>query len=185
MNRGTGQEDRQVSEDIDGRFAQGWGGASPDGVHLNVLLARRGSPTAAAIVGAFTHPSTGFTPVLASVGESQQAYETLYPPTVIVPKSAPAGARHEKLVFGACAAGIARGVLDAVAGGAIRADRDTLVLVSLWLDGDAVDESAVCANARTATAAAVHEAAGGRPDEAVERLVEARDAVRHPFYDGT
>lgn len=173
-----------MSEDIDGCFAQGWGGTSPDGVHLNVLLARRGSATAAAIVTAFTHPSTGFTPVLASVGEDQQTYETLSPPTVIVPKSAPADARHEKLVFGACAAGISRGVLDAVAQGAVRADQDTVVLVSLWLDDAATDETAVCANARTATAAAVHEAATGRPDEAVERLVEARDSVRHPFYDG-
>ena len=173
-----------MSEDLDGRFAQGWGGTSPDGVHLNVVLARRGSPTAAAIVNAFTHPSTGFTPVLASVGEDQQAYETLYPPTVVVPKSAPTDARHEKLVFGACAAGIARGVLDAVAGGAVRADQDTIVLVSLWLDDAASDETAVCANARTAAAAAVREAATGRPDEAVDRLVEARDSVRHPFYDG-
>ena len=173
-----------ASEDLDGRFAQGWGGTSPDGVHLNVLLARRGSPTAAAIVNAFTNPGADLTPVLASVGEDQQAYETLYPPAVIVPKSAPADARHEKLVFGACAAGIARGVLDAVAQGAVRADQDTIVLVSLWLDDAASDETAVCANARTATAAAVQEAATGRPDEVVYRLVEARDSVRHPFYDG-
>lgn len=173
-----------ASEDIDGRVAQGWGGTAPDGVHLNVLLARRGTSTAAAIVNAFTNPAAGFTPVLASVGEDQQAYETLYPPTVIVPKSAPAGERHEKLVFGACAAGIARGVLDAVARGAVRADQDTVVLVSLWLDEAASDETAVCANARAAAAAAVEEAATGRPDEAVARLVEARDSVRHPFYGG-
>ena len=75
-------------------------------------------------------------------------------------------------------------MLDAVTGGAVRADQDTIVLVSLWLDDAASDETAVCSNARTAAAAAVREAATGRPDEAVDRLVEARDSVRHPFYDG-
>ncbi|WP_018333766.1 formaldehyde-activating enzyme [Actinomycetospora chiangmaiensis] len=170
--------------DVDGRFAQGWGGAAPDGVHLNVLLAHRGSPTAAVVASAFTAPSAGFTPVLASVGDTQLEYETLYPPTVIVPKTAPAGERHEKLVFGACAAGIARGVLDVAAEGVLRADQDTLVLVSLWLDPAAGDETAVGANARTATSAAVREAVAGRDAAAVDRLVRQRDRVRHPFYDG-
>jgi formaldehyde-activating enzyme len=173
-----------VADDVDGRFAQGWGGDSPNGVHLNVLLARRGTPTGPAVANAFTNPSAGSTPVLASVGETQQAYETLYPPTVIVNKSAPADDRHEKMLFGACAAGIARGVLDVVARGALAADQDTLVLVSLWLDPAADDETTVCANARTATAAAIGEAASGRDDGAVARLVAARDSVRHPFYDG-
>lgn len=172
------------AEDVDGRFAQGWGGTAPNGVHVNVLLARRGGPTAAAVAGAFTNPSEGFTPVLASVGATQQDYETLHPPTVIVNKTAPAGDTHEKLVFGACASGIARGVLDAVAQGAVVADQDTVVLVSLWLDSAAQDETTVCANARTATSAAVGEAARGRDRAAVERLVRDRDSVRHPFYDG-
>lgn len=76
------------------------------------------------------------------------------------------------------------GVLDVVASGTIDADQDTLVLVSLWLDTAAEDETTVCANARTAVAAAVAEAAVGRDRAAVERLVAARDTVRHPFYDG-
>jgi formaldehyde-activating enzyme len=172
------------AEDVDGRYAQGWGGSSPNGVHVNVLLARRGGPTAAVVTSAFTHPSAGITPVLASVGESQQSYETLHPPTVIVNKTPPAGDTHEKLLFGACASGISRGVLDAVAQGAVGADQDTLVLVSLWLDSAADDETTVCANARTATSAAVREAAGGRDGEAIARLVRDRDSVRHPFYDG-
>ena len=172
------------AEDIDGRFAQGWGGTAPNGVHLNVLLALRGSSTGAVVASAFTNPAAGLTPVLASVGADQQSYETLHPPTVIVNKVEPADERHGKLLFGACAAGISRGVLDVVARGTIRADQDTLVLVSLWLDTAADDETAVCANARTAAAAAVHEAAVGRDAEAVERLVRERESVRHPFYDG-
>ncbi|WP_378037154.1 formaldehyde-activating enzyme [Actinomycetospora atypica] len=153
-------------------------------MHVNVLLARRGSPTAAAIATAFTGPSAGFTPVLASVGATQQEYRTLYPPTVVVAKTAPVDERHERLVFGACGAGVARGVLDAVAAGAVAADQDTLVLVSLWLDAAAQDETAVCAAARVATATAVREAATGRDPEVAEHMVRDRDAVRHPFYGG-
>ena len=37
-------------DDLDGRIGEGWGGHAPDGAHVNVVLARRGSPTAAAVV---------------------------------------------------------------------------------------------------------------------------------------
>ena len=38
-------------DQLDGRIGEGWGGTSPNGAHLNVVLARRGSPTAAAAIG--------------------------------------------------------------------------------------------------------------------------------------
>src|SRR5207253_4266263 len=55
-------------EELDGRIGEGWGGLSPNGAHVNVVLARRGSPTAAAAVGMFAHPSPGHTPILVCVG---------------------------------------------------------------------------------------------------------------------
>lgn len=170
--------------DIDGRYAQGWGGESPHGVHVNVLLARRGSATAAAITTAFTSPAPGFTPVLASIGNTQQDYETLNPPTVILNKSSPASPEHENLIFGASSVGIARGVLDAVAAKLLVSDQDTVILVSLWVDGAAVDETTVCINARTATVNAIREAVLGRSPDDISALVERRDSIRHPFYKG-
>lgn len=170
--------------DIDGRFAQGWGGQSPNGVHVNVLLARRGSATAAAIATAFTAPSPGFTPVLASIGPDQQSYQTLNPPTVILNKSAPTGPEHENLIFGASSVGISRGVLDIVADGLIQADQETIVLVSLWVDTAASNETLVCQNARTATATAAREAVRGRDATDAAALVKHRETIRHPFYGG-
>lgn len=35
-------------DELDGRIGEGWSGESPNGAHVNVVLARRGSPTAAA-----------------------------------------------------------------------------------------------------------------------------------------
>lgn len=162
---------RDVSEttptaDVDGRFAQGWGGLAPNGVHVNVLLARRGSPTAASITTAFTSPRPGFTPVLASVGADQPSYVTVNPPTVILSKSEAQPGVHETVTFGAAGVGISQGVLDTVADGLLVADQETIVFVSLWIDADADDETAVRVAARQATGSATREAVLGRtPDE--------------------
>ena len=58
---------------LDGRIGEGWGGDGPNGAHINVVLARRGSPTAAAAVSMLAHPSPGHTPVLVCVGPTQQS----------------------------------------------------------------------------------------------------------------
>lgn len=173
-----------TSFDIDGKFAQGWGGAAPNGVHVNVLLARRGTPTAASITTAFTSPSPGFTPVLASIGATQQEYVTVNPPTVILSKTPAIEGLHENATFGAAGVGISQGVLDTVAEGLLSADQDTIVLVSLWIDAAADSETAVKEAAREATARAAREAVTGRPEADRLRLVQERESLRHPFYAG-
>ena len=175
-----------MNQDIDGRFAQGWGGSAPNGVHVNVLLAHRGSPTAASITTAFTAPRPGFTPILACVGETQQQYVTVNPPTVILSKSlAEEGGMVETAVFGAAQVGIAQGVLDAVAAEVIAGDQDTLVFVSLWIDPACDDETAVKHASRRAAVSAVTEAATGLTAEVLAAQVAGRDALTHPFYGGS
>lgn len=170
--------------DIDGRLAQGWGGTSPDGVHVNVVTARRGTPTAAAIGTAFTAPSPGFTPILASLGPDQASYETLNPPTVILNKSEPAGELGITLIAGAAQVGIAQAVLDAVAEDLLAADQETVLLVSLWIDPAARSETHVKRNARAATHRALTEALTGRPEADLRHLVDRRETITHPFYSG-
>ena len=46
-------------DELDGRIGEGWGGVSPNGSHVNVVLARRGSPTAAAAIGDVRAPLAG------------------------------------------------------------------------------------------------------------------------------
>ena len=48
-------------DDLDGRIGEGWSGVAPNGSHVNVVLARRGSPTAAAAVGLQRRASTTLT----------------------------------------------------------------------------------------------------------------------------
>ena len=171
-----------MPEDIDGRIGQGWGGTAPNGSHVNVVLAQRGSPTAAAATTAFASPAPGHTPVLVCVGPDQPAYEAVVPPTIMTNKATAAEQRHQTMTWGAAQLGIAQGVLDAVADGLLAADLDTVVLVAVWVDPAADDESAVRDANRSAMRAAVAAAVFGPSPEAVERLVRSRDALTNPFY---
>ncbi len=169
---------------IDGAIGQGWGGIAPDGVHVNVVLARRGSATAAALLTAFASPSPGHTPVLVCVGPDQPSYEAVVPPTVMMNKATATEEHHQTITWGAAQLGIGQGVLDAVADGLLAADLETLVFVSIWVDAAARDETGVRRAGRDAVRAAIGAALAGPDPAAVERLVRDRDALTNPFYGG-
>lgn len=173
-----------LTRDLDGRVAQGWGGDTPNGVHVNIILARRGSATAASMTSAFSRPSTGFTPILACAGPDQRSYETIQPPTIILPKVAADDAVSQMLMSGAIQVGTGQAVLDSVAAKLIPADQEHLVFVSVWIDPEARDETAVRASAREAVAKAVHEAATGRLPADTQALTATREDLKHPFYTG-
>jgi 5,6,7,8-tetrahydromethanopterin hydro-lyase len=88
------------------------------------------------------------------------------------------------MTWGAAQLGIGQGVLDAVADGLIEASGDLLVLVAVWVDPAASDETAV----RRANRAAVRKAIGvcveGRDPEQAAALVARRDTLQSPFYSG-
>jgi formaldehyde-activating enzyme len=171
-------------DELDGRIGEGWGGVSPNGAHLNVVLARRGSPTAAAAVSMLAHPTPGHTPVLVCVGPNQQSYEPVFPPTLMMNKATAIEERHQTMTWGAAQLGIAQGVLDAVADGLVEATQELVVLVAVWVDAGATDETAL----RKATRSAMRKAMGmcveGRDPAAVQRLVDERDGLQSPFYGG-
>jgi formaldehyde-activating enzyme len=171
--------------DFDGRVGEGWGGdPGPNGCHVNVVLGERGSPVAAALLGTFTTPSAGHTPILVVVGETQDTYEPVWPPTIMINKGTAIEDRYQTITWGAGQLGIARGVLNAVAEGLIPSSGDLIVLVCVWLDPDASDETMVRDAARDATLNALRQAVNGRDPEAARDLVARRDSVTSPFYRG-
>ena len=170
--------------DIDGRIGQGWGGISPNGAHANVVLARRGTATGAALMTTFTSPAPGHTPVLVCVGAAQQSYEAVVPATIMMNKATATTERHQTITWGAAQLGIGQGVLDAVADGLLAADHDTIVFVAIWIDADADDETAVREASRAAMRAGVADAVEGAGPAAIERLVRERVALANPFYGG-
>jgi formaldehyde-activating enzyme len=173
-----------TADDLDGRIGEGWGGEAPNGSHVNVVLARRGSATAAAAIGMLAHPAPGHTPVLVCVGPTQKEYEPVWPPTLMMNKATALDPRHQTMTWGAAQLGIGQGVLDAVADGLIEASGDLLVLVAVWVDPDADDETALRAASRAATRKALGTCVEGRDPAAAAALVERRDALRNPFYGG-
>ena len=170
--------------DLDGCIGEGWGGLSPNGVHVNVVLAGRGSPTAAAAIGMFAHPAPGHTPVLVCVGPDQPSYEPVWPPTLMMNKATALDARFQSLTWGAGQLGTAQGVLDAVADGLLEATGDLYVLVAIWIDESATDETELRLAAREAVRKAIGVCVEGRHPEAAQRLVDARDSLTSPFYGG-
>ena len=171
-------------DELDGRIGEGWSGVKPDGSHVNVVLARRGSPTAAAALSMFAHPSAGHTPVLVCVGATEQEYEPIWPPTLLMNKATALEDSHQTLTWGAAQLGIGQGVLDSVADGLLEASGDLLVLVAVWVDPRASDETALRRANREAVRKAIGICVNGRDPVAAARLVERRDTISSPFYGG-
>jgi formaldehyde-activating enzyme len=173
------------ARETDGAIGEGWSGTDPNGCHVNVVLARRGGPTAAALMTAMTTPRQGHSPILVCVGEDKDRYEPVWPPTLMMNKSTLAGDRHAKITYGATQLGLGQGVLDAVADGLLEPTDDTIVFFAVWIDSGATDETAVREAARRAGRKAVGMAVGGRDAQAARALVERRDTLTSPYYSGS
>jgi formaldehyde-activating enzyme len=169
--------------DYDGLIGEGWSGTDPDGAHVNVVLAERGTATAAALLTTFTSPAPGHAPILVVVGEDKDHYEPVWPPTIMINKETALEPLHQKITWGAGQLGIAQGVLDAVGEGLIPCSGDLIVFVATYIDAGATDETAVRVASREATLKGVRTARQGR-DDAAQALVDRRDAITSPFYSG-
>jgi len=174
----------RLPSELDGRIGEGYAGAEPDGAHVNVVLAARGSATGASALSMFAHPSPGHAPVLVCVGETRERYEPVWPPTLMMNKATATAERHQTLTWGAAQLGIGQGVLDAVADGLIPQTGDLYVLVAIYVDERAEDETALRLAARTATRKAIGVCVDGRSQAAGGSLVARRDELRNPFYNG-
>jgi formaldehyde-activating enzyme len=170
---------------LDGLIGEGWSGVDPDGAHVNVVLAHRGTPTAAALLTTFTSPAPGHAPILVVVGEDKAHYEPVWPPTIMINKETALEPTHQKITWGAGQLGIAQGVLDAVAEDLIPCSGDLIVFVAIYIDPGATDETAVRLASRAATLKGVRTAREGRAAEATRALVDRRDDLRSPFYSGS
>jgi 5,6,7,8-tetrahydromethanopterin hydro-lyase len=132
----------------------------------------------------FAHPAPGHTPVLVCVGATPSEYEPVWPPTLMMNKGTALDERHQTLTWGAAQLGIAQGVLDAVADGLIDTSGDLIVLVAVWVDPGAHDETALRTANRAATRKAIGVCVHGRDQAAAAALVERRDDLQSPFYSG-
>ena len=170
-------------DQLDGRIGEFWSGEVPNGSHINVVLARRGSPTAAAAAGALAGPRPGHLPFLACLSPGV----LVRPATIVVNKSPIEGDRAiGPITWGAAQLGIAQGVLDAVAEGLIDPAEvaEVVVLVAVWVDPEAHDETAVKRANRAATRGAIADALQPPSAADVQALVDRREAAANIYYAG-
>jgi 5,6,7,8-tetrahydromethanopterin hydro-lyase len=181
------EQEHRVSLDldrIDGRIGEAWHGEAPDGSHVNVVVGRRGSPTAAAISALAGATAPGHLPVLACLG----AGTVVRPATIIRNKTTlPDGkGTLARMTWGAAQLGVGQGVLDAVEQGLVPADLvdELVLLVAVWVDPGAKDETAVRLANRAATLRALQDALAEDRDAYMLALLAARDTATNGFYGG-
>jgi 5,6,7,8-tetrahydromethanopterin hydro-lyase len=169
-------------DDLDGRVGEAWSGNVPNGSHINVLLARRGSRAAAVVVSPLANPRPGHAPIVVCLG----AGNAVRPVTIMTNKATPTGERHERMTWGAAQLGIGQGVMDAVKLEVIPAEQagEVLILVAVWVDPDAEDETLVRLANRDATRRAIEDALLGAPPATVTRLMDLRETATNAFYGG-
>jgi 5,6,7,8-tetrahydromethanopterin hydro-lyase len=169
-------------DQLDGRIGEAWSGEVPNGSHINLVLARRGSATAAAAVGALAAPRPGILPFLACLSPG----ELVRPATIVVNKVSVEDPTVQRITWGAAQLGIAQGVLDAVAEGLIDggAVDDLVILVALWVDPAAHDDPAVKRANRAATRVAIADAVHAHEAGEVDALVSAREQADNGYYPG-
>ena len=172
-----------MNDGLDGRIGESWSGEVPNGSHINVVLARRGSPTAAAAAGALAGPRPGHLPYLACLSPGV----LVRPATIVVNKSPiEGGGALGPITWGASQLGIAQGVLDAVADGLIDPAEvaEVVILVAVWVDPAAHDETAVKRANREAMRGAIADALQPPSSADVQALVERREDAANMYYTG-
>ena len=171
-----------MTDTLDGRIGEAWAGDAPDGCHINVVLARRGSPTGAAAVGALASPRPGHTPFLVCLGPGT----VVHPPTIFVNKTTVDSDAIGRLTWGAAQLGVGQGVLDALADDVLDAREapEIIVLAAVWIDPGAGDAAALRRACREAMRSAIDDALEPATVDAVRTLVERREHVANGYYDG-
>ncbi|HEY0387482.1 MAG TPA: formaldehyde-activating enzyme [Gaiellales bacterium] len=170
-------------DEYDGRIGEAWAGDVPNGSHINLAIGRRGSATAAAAVSALANPRPGHAPVVVCLG----AGNAVRPVTIMTNKAPAIEDLHQRITWGAAQLGIGQGVMDAVADGRLPAEiaGELVLLVAVWVDPEANDETASRIAARVATREAIDDALSGAPEASVRAIAEGRETARNAFYGGS
>ena len=161
------------------QIGEGFVGDGVNAAHVNTVLGMRSGPAGTAWATALATPRAGHAAfvVVLQPGLAVQAA------TLFVNKAAIEGDRHGELTWGAAQAGVASGVTDALAERVIDPSSvdDIVLIAAVWVNPSADDATAVFANNRSATRAAL--VSGQRRLPHVADLLAARDVAWNPFFD--
>ena len=155
-------------------------GEGGEAAHINTVLGDRDGPVGTAWATALASPRPGHTPFVAVLVPGTP----VKPLTLFVNKAAVTADTHATLTWGPAQAGVAAGVMDAVAAGHIAPDAvdEVVVVAAVWVDPTASPDEAddVYRNNRLATAGAL--AAGAQGSPTAQAALAARQCPTNPFY---
>jgi 5,6,7,8-tetrahydromethanopterin hydro-lyase len=153
-------------------------GSGANAAHLNTVLGVRGGPVESAWATSLAMPRPGHVAFVCVLRPGL----AVKPFTLFVNKAPLSGPDHERLTWGAAQAGVASGILLAVADEVIAAaEVDNLLLIAaVWVDPRADDETSVYDNNRRATREALE--AGLRRSPLLDDLLAVRDEPWNPFF---
>ena len=153
-------------------------GSGAEAAHLNTVLGMKGGPIETAWATALATPGAGHTAFVTTLRPGIPAK----PMTLFVNKATLEADDHSTMTWGPAQAGVASGVLWAVADGVIDAALvdDLLLIAAVWVSPEAADGSLVYENNRRATRDAL--AAGAARQPSLEEALAVRDAPLNAYW---
>jgi 5,6,7,8-tetrahydromethanopterin hydro-lyase len=163
------------------QFGESFVGQGVNAAHTNTVLGPLGGPVETAWTTALATPRAGHAAFVATVVPGV----VVRPYTLFVNKATIEDDWHGRLTWGAAQAGLAAGVMDAVADGIITEEiaGATLLIAAVWVNPDADDEEAVFENNRRAAREAL--AAGRDGSPTVADALTARHGASNAFFNPT
>lgn len=169
---------RLMTDATDTQFGEAFVGSGAEAAHVNTVLGRKGGPVETSFTTALATPRQGHAAFVAVVRPGLP----VKPLTLFVNKAELKGERHSRLTWGAAQAGVASGVLWAVADGVVQPhDVDDLLLIAaVWVDPLAEFEALVYENNRQATRHALDQGRLRQPG--LDTLLAVAETPQNPFF---
>lgn len=152
-------------------------GEGAEVAHIDLVIGSRGSAVEQAFVSSLASPAMGHTPLLAVLEPNLPTK----PATLMVNKVTIEGVQQAVMIFGPAQAAVAKAVMDCVSEGLIPEDEaeDILIIVSVFIEWDAIDKKKIYDNNYKATKFALERAITGKPT--VKEVLAKKDSAKHPF----
>ena len=163
---------------LDFYIGEGFEGPGVNAAHINVVMGPRAGAAGSAFATSLATPSAGHIPFMVVA----QPNIPVKPMTLFVNKAAIEGDMHANATWGACQAGIARAVNEALLEGVLpaEAENEWVIVTANWVNPNCNDLDAVFANNYRACKTALRSALEGLPNR--ETLAKVGSAVGNPFY---
>jgi 5,6,7,8-tetrahydromethanopterin hydro-lyase len=158
-------------------FGEALIGEGAEVAHIDLVIGPKGSSVEQAFVSALASPQRGHTPLLAVITPNLPTKPT----TLMVNKVTMKNSDQAVMMFGPAQHAVAMAVMDSVDEGVIPKEKteDLLIIVSVFIEWDAVDKKKVHDWNYEATKLAIKRAVTCEPK--VDEILAKKNSAIHPF----